>query len=182
MPELLNDISLDQYNLLARDYIETIGATNGPQQLHFFAYIQKRVLTVLKEKFQKKGVKLVRDLIQEEDDTIPPAMRYKMFFIADVTKTPIPIKSLNLSSIIREVRLVDPKLNKLVPDVKIVVPEYLEAKIEEICEAVVYRFQFLFDQHLQTLKNEELIMKGLENGKAVNATLQDKSNAQTPSQ
>lgn len=173
MPTLLNDISPEAYNLLAREYIETIGATNGMPYLHFFSYIQKRIETVLKEKFQKKGLRMIRNLKEEEDSNPHPAMRYSLSFISDPTNQPIPIKLLNLSTIIKEVRLVNPKLNKFVPDVKIVVPEYLEAKIEEICEAVVQRFQFLFDQRLQILKNGELIMKGLENGEASNASIPD---------
>jgi len=155
MPELLSNIGQEQYNRLATEYLEEVGSKDSEQYYRFFSFVQKQTEVTLKDKFSQLGIKMVRD--EEAAKKFPkhPAMRFKLFFREDPLKMNLISKHLNLSSILQEIRLVDPNMSSVVADVKIVVPEYLNAKIEEVTNSVIEKFKLMLRQRIDNLQVPE---------------------------
>lgn len=168
MPLPLNHITQKEYDQLSVEYLETVGPKDSPTYYAFFSHVQKEVEQALKEKFKAMGIKMIRQVAEEESKV--PAMRYKLVFESDPTKTHVLTKFLNITQIIREVRLVDPRISTMVPDVKIVNPQYLKAKVEEITDLTIAKFQALFRKRSAELE-EKLTKEGLLYAKLPNNAL-----------
>ncbi|MCK9369498.1 hypothetical protein M0R04_06160 [Candidatus Dojkabacteria bacterium] len=171
MPNMLKNVTQDEYNKISTEYFEEIGMSDSVKYYHFFSNVQKEVEKILFEKFAKEGIKLIRDLKEEDEQTksFPQtAMRYKLVFASDPTNTMAVNKVLNMTTLIKEIRLVDPDMSAHIPDVKIVIPEYLTKKIEEVTDKVVRSFKIILKNRLSNIR-KKLIKEGIKYDEADNA-------------
>lgn len=159
MPELLSRVTQEEYDRLSVEYLETVGRKDSAQYYAFFANVQKEVEKALTKKFKAMGIKMIRQ-VSEEDNSKRPAMRYKLVFEADPTATHVLTKLLNMTQIIREIRLVDPKISTMVPDVKIVNPQYLTSKVDEVTDQTIAKFQSMFRERAAAIE-QKLSKEGL---------------------
>lgn len=159
MPTILGNVTQEVYDRLSVEYMETIGPKDSAQYYNFFASVQRQVEKALTSKFESMGVKMIRRL-QEENNPNRPAMRFDLVFKDDPTSTALLSKKLNLTQIMKEVLLVDPKISTVVPDVKIVNPQYLTEKVDEVTDLTIAKFQALFRERTRELE-EKLTKEGL---------------------
>jgi hypothetical protein len=146
------ELSTEEWEKLSQEYAEEI--RSATKYYHFFANIQKQLETTLKKKFAKIGIRLKRDVKEEDEFTTTSksiGIRYSLYYISDPTNTALLPTHLNFTTLMKEIRLADSKYSTVL-DFRIVRTEYLNQKINDVCDIVVEQFQILLNQQLDRLK------------------------------
>lgn len=139
MTTLLKDITQEEYNRLATQYETEVGKAPEATKLDFFAKVQKKIERRLRKKFFATGYRLIR---------MPGAgVNFKVVSRKDAFGFNVITQLIPLSEIVSKVLWLDilvnhfqPKDIRYLPDIKIIVPEYLEAKIDEVIEIIFQKF------------------------------------------
>lgn len=132
MTDILTKISQEEYDKLAREFFEETGNFRGAQFYHFFGRLQEQLFTRLNDKFLGVGYRLVKT-----DD--PNKLLYR---VVDQNNEAVGSgKKLDHSAVMKELMYVhSPNTGVKIPDVKLVVPEYSDARVEEIATKLFQAF------------------------------------------
>jgi len=158
MIKRFNNITQSHYDRLADRYFKKIGQNTPKSELltfKFFASIQTQLEKVLQDKFQNKGFKLVKTglrQIKSNEKSDEYGLLYKVVSLKDAFEFPCLPKSLNLSSLMEDIRFVDPRQSRDVPDVKISDSKYLKEKIEAVADQVFQSFLTLNIKNTESKK------------------------------
>lgn len=153
MVKRFSEITQTEYNQLADAYFKKIGdKTVNKEKLsfEFFAYIYKQLEKNLQNKFSKINLRLVRML---PDPKRGNEIYYKAASTKDAFEFSLVPELLNFTHLMEDVRFINPQRSRDVPDIKIIDPEYLEQKIEEVAEQAFQKFLSLTDNKKITESN-----------------------------
>lgn len=123
-------ISQEQFKDLMSLYNEKFIDHNSKSYWEFCQRLQKKVLKVLEEKFSQHGYKLVRVVDPPKEYNLRPGIYYKIVYAKEFFGLNVVNKYLSLTSLTRDIRLIDMNYTEEFPDVCIVSSDYLNNKIK----------------------------------------------------
>lgn len=129
MPDILNNVSQEELDNIAQEFVEATGNYRGEQYLHFYAKIQEGLMNSLKAKFASIGYGLKR----EDNPKYPNRLSYRP---VDKKKKPVGKSLLDFTYVTERLIYLNPDSHSPYPDVKLVRQDYLQAKIEEIVDGI----------------------------------------------
>ena len=135
MTTLLQNITQAEYNQLAELYTQQVDKAPEGEYFWFFARIQKKIQRCLQKKFNKAGYKLVR--LEENGRS---GIRFKVVSKKDAFGFNVIDRAIVFKEITNDVCQHRLPGMKAFPDVKIVVPGYLDEKVNDITQAVFDKF------------------------------------------
>lgn len=142
MTDILKNLTQEEYDKIAVEFFEETGRYHGDAYLRFYAMIHKQLFMRLTDKFASVGLRLQR--VQSQAPT--PEMLYRV--VDDKDKVVFP-NLLDFSFTMRKLIYMNHSSYGNIPDVKVVVPEYLEARVEEVASEIFNEFLAMKKQEAQ---------------------------------
>lgn len=135
MTTLLKDITQAEYDRLANKYYAEVQDAPEDKYLAFFAQVQAKLVKAMRKKLKPLGYSFVRTESQPG-----PGVLYKITSHRDAFGGINVIdRYVKVTDLMRDIRQINMSLGKF-PDVKIIVPEYLDEKVNELADEVVRKF------------------------------------------